>query len=309
MLYSLVLSETEKFNNTFTVNKSDKGQFIDSGFGQKIRFGKNVKLPDEITNIEATELPIVTYELPNALYVSNNYKNMSLSSFEFKPENEDELINFFDDSILYVTIDPFKYNILGVFPKEDIIQTYKLKNKFVGCIIRFKNDGPKDLLGLKVYDTESKQYNNLNIVLGEDTDDTGNNMVEWGIYPIKNKESLKKLSSALKDKKFKQIKLFYKNSTIPVTNTFITTPDNKEALVEAISKADSFTIENCNIIEVNDESSINEKKSEFDKIFTEDRVCAVTCAGIKLPYDFIKKYKIKYVFNFIDGKFINVKSR
>ena len=321
MLYTIRIEKNTSSDdvfadNTWSLKKGDKYSYIESDFGQRVKFSKS------LVNAQTTDLTpeyklsnkvssIITYKLPDLFYVSNNFKNMSLSAFEFKGKTDDEMMEYLDDSLVYININTNDYTIINIFPKVDIVQTYTTRDKFKGCVLKFSSTLDTDLLNLHVYDNKEDEFLNVYINTKDNTDENGNPIINVETTKVTSQKLVNRLRKCINEKpKSKSFRLYYTDSEKPRTNTYFTTKENR-AICEEYVKGLNTDSSLINIIEV-DKDFNNIDESVFEKIFNTEKIAAVTAIdGLRIPNDILKKYKIAFVFNYNPktGKLTNVKSK
>ena len=299
MLYSVVLGEPEKITNEWSLVEDKYGnKFISNdSIRGKIRLGKSVeeKLERKFTgtlvasdNSDEGDLGTECgYEVAEDVFLSNNNKNMNLTYLKYNPDNGKA---HKDDDVLFLTLSQDTYTLYTYNTFDNsIIQTYKRKDQFNGCVIKFQtNEGEvKKVIHLGVYNKQTEKFNTIDISV----DDDGTNVE---IHDHVEKEEYDKLRAIAGKKKWGSLFRIRVPQNSLVTNTYIV----KEKYVPFIETA-TEKIKNAEIFSVDDESTLNvaEFKRDFSEYVEKNRIRMVTFIGLYAPKDFAREYKFLYMFN------------
>jgi hypothetical protein len=329
MILSTILGNQKIINNDWSIVTDDYGnKFIaNDSIRQRIRLGKNVK--DELTkvfssaNMAGYELADVTsvdeskvgessgYDCAKKIIFSNSNKNMNLSLINFWSKNKKDMNDHEDTNLLYLTLVSSNYKMISyeLAQNVQIIQTYRKgitktdKNDeqseaYQGCAIEFSENG-YELIHIKAKDFKANRFVELVVA----TDETGRVIVNKTI--IEDKAETKNLNTQFGKLKNRMVHFAM---TCPAgylpTSTFIVDGSNEDLVDDVVKMVEP--IANACVLSLPAGNSTFNNPTEYtteaiDQLFTErllnERIRAVTTVGIKLPYDFCKKYKILYIFD------------
>lgn len=304
--------------DVWEVTKDDYGNkyYSNPVIRQRLKLGKNVKSilknqykVEPFTNEFASSA--ASYEICRGTMISNNNKNMTLSLMNFWNEDKEVMKNHKDDSIVYVTIsnEGFKLldydigegcQILNTFRKRKVDRTpAKEKHKkprsfdiYQGCAVRVPgkyDDQSYPFMVLVFVDKQSRKNYQVELFVQDNT------------LKVETEEILN--DDQLPDDLNGRFNVIAGMDCL-LTNTYITNTD-KEELVREIVK----DIPNAEVIAFD---RYNPKDSEQRKLLDEkilnNRVRAVTLMDINMGKDFVRDYKLLYLFKLtvIDKKMFSV---
>lgn len=310
--------ESDKYKNTFITNSTIR---------QRIRLGKHVsnKLKKVYSNaystgykldnedVEEVVGEVSGYNCQNNIIFSNSNKNMNLSIIKFWSKDAEEVKNHKDTNILYVTLINKNYKLLTYALYGDqpqIIQTYRRSIvsddsssvAYQGCAIEFpsiESDTPVDILVMTAKDFKLNRYVKITISVDKDYHVLINKSI------IEDKKERQKLG-AINGKMKKGMVQFYitcPSGYLP-TSTFIVNGTNEDLVNDVAELAEKV---NGTVLSLPaGQDSFTDKMNEeektaiydmFDKAFDNGRIRAVTTVGVRLPFEFSRKYKLLYIFD------------
>lgn len=307
MLYSIFVGNHTDYKNTFRAETDEKFNYdyisCDS-IKQRLRLWKHT--PSTIKQIgEDGTCGGKVYKLADNTFFSNNFKNMSImlmKSGKNKSIAKDTPIHAMYVTLFNVDYKLLRYNLVN--DKDIIMQTYKKKGVYQGCMIGIVDDlEPGDIImELDVIDNLNRGlFTRIVIEINPD----GCPTLRKTTYPNKDKQLM------ILARKYKERTLSFK-VTVPegkiITNTFITTEDTANELDKLTLK---FGLTESRVIGVSkhgldylnnftDESKLSEDDLDTHNFIKHELidsgVRAITLYKIKLPYNFCKTYKILYLF-------------
>ena len=299
---------SDKYGNAFLTNES---------IGQKIRLGQKVE--PKLEKCESQNR-VVTYNIPENIFISNNNKNMNVSIFNYwdkdkdnsekntteekkieatDNESEEEVEERRDDDILYITLMNANYKLLSYQTNCPIVQTYKKRDVFNGLAIvvdkNVEHYNSHNIFTMNVRDLKNKNF----VTIAVDVSKHGK--VNTFVYPIEDRNVVKTCKELYKKLGEKTMSFTINCGKFP-TATFIV---DKNKVEELKAKLVDYDIPNINFIEVDkdafSEKKTNEEKKKLNKLIVEKivnaRVRAVTTVGVRTPFEFCKQYKVLYLFS------------
>lgn len=199
--------------------------------------------------------------------------------------------------ICYITL-PNNLKLLSYSASCRILQTYHMNGKYNGCVIvcsikELMSLNGNGIISLFVYDKTDKRISKVDCAI---TVIEANTAEEYNFLPIIEKSSISKDKfQILKNlnKKYKnELKFKIKDEDELLTATYIVDSSKVDTVKKIVEK-----IKNANIIVVDDNLSIEEKKSILQEKLAE-KVRAVTLVGVRVPLSVLKELKMIYVFSY-----------
>lgn len=289
--------DSDKYGNAFILNESIR---------QKIKIGKNVTdkldLIDEVkseltADLGASSYAASCYDIAEHTFISNNNKNMNLSLMNFVSKSEVLNEQHCDDNILYITISNDMYTLIKYDNMDnEIVQTYRKSKKYQGCAITFKYYDC-NLFSMYCKNKEIDKFVELRVSV----DKAGKVCVKE--TEIIDKNILKGLKKQCeRSENGRHFKVTAESGKL-LTSTYVIDSEYVEQVTELVKD-----IPNSNIIVIEGGSDAfrddwdDEHKEALDKALTQgivdNRVRAITCIGLTIPYEYYKKYSLIYVFNY-----------
>lgn len=322
MLFSVIIGNQQKVANDWEVRKDEFEQSYihNDSIRQRIRLGKNVpkhltvdyscanvaafKFEDEPEEaLDATYADVRAYKIANKTFISNNNKNMNLALINFYSKDKAVMEAHKEDHIMFVTMVNDNYELVDYFAYEgvDIIQTYRKKGLYQGCVVSFK-EAPEegDLLRLYVKDKVKNRFVSIDISM---TDKNRILVHKEGIV----KDYLKTIRRIYKTleskKKQEQFKIRVPEGKL-LTRVYITTYSHEAELADILKDKG---IKNFVIISIDQDKltkdylKVDEIRNTLNAEIRDERIRAVTTYNIDMPWSFCKDFNIMYLFSY-DGK-------
>lgn len=323
MLFSVIVGNQQKVGNEWEVRKDEyENSYVhNDSIRQRIRLGKNVPKhlnvdyscanviafhfdDEEATAADAQYADVKAYKVASKTFISNNNKNMNLALLNFYSKDKEVMEAHKDDNIIYLTMVTDNYQLIDYIAAEDveIIQTYRKKALYQGCVITFK-DGTElpengEVIYLYVKDLVKNRYVAIRISIVE--------IGEGKVRLTVNKEGINKdyLKTLIKThKKLESMKRQMQfKIQVPagklLTRVYISDADAADELQEILNEKE---ISNYTIIPMSKNDDYTKDpvlKGQFDQEIAKERVRAVTTYKTTLPRTFCKDYNIMYLFDY-----------
>ena len=294
MLYSVVLGDQNTIANEWEFTEDDfKNVFFScKSIYQRLRIQK--KDAKAAIVLASSNAYSKTYHLPEFISFQLSNKNLSPSLLNWWNKDEEIRKSHVDDEIAYVTLSNKNYKLISyeVSNGVEIIGTYRKKDAYQGCILRFpSSSGETRKITLNVFDYKTNRI--AIITVGVDENLVVNKIDE--IHEDINKELYKIHKKSIK--KMNHFKITMNDPWSLLTRTYITTPEKEESMKE-ITKDNK----GADIIVIPEEFSEEEMLKLIQEKIGGKGIRAVTTYGIRLPYDIVKELKLSYIFDY-DDKF------
>ena len=243
----------------------------------------------------------------NPMFLINNYTKAEDGTEEYSPENY----------VVYIAIESPRYKILGYYTKYAILNTFTRSDKFTGATIVFTEDehlaaDDDKVIEIKFFDNVTKVYRVCTISI----DGNGNPEMDMRYAEGPEVGKLKTLNNRYKFSLKMRIRplagsLITQHYIFPVTNSeYEAGSDDPEKYI-ANSEVEKLVSDHFNNnfpegteyymspihIDENGEPNVEELEAAIGDIVN-FKSKVFTTFGVKIPYDLIKKYKIKNVFNY-----------
>lgn len=306
MLYSVVLGDQNHIANEwdFTTDDFKNNFFSCKSIYQRLRIQK--KDAKEAIVLASSNAFSKVYYLPQFISFQLSNKNLTPTLLNWWNNDEEIRNNHVDEEIAYITLNNKNYKLVSYCASlgVNIIGTYRKKDAYQGCVLKFQPDAETDdhvKISINAFDYKANRFVILDVSLYNgkveinkiDHDDIPEDVIR-DLYKI-HKKSLKKMN---------HFKIDVPLGTL-LTRTYITTPE-KEGLTKELTK----DYKGADIIVVPDEFSEEELLTYIKEKIAGKGIRAVTTVGVRLPYDVIKDLKLSYIFDY-DEKFqciLSVKS-
>ena len=294
MLYSIVVGDQTSIANEWVFTEDDfkNTYFSCKSIYQRLRIQK--KDAKEAIVLASSNAFSKTYYLPQNISFQLSNKNLTPTLLNWWSNDEKAREEHVDQEIAYITMSNKNYKLiqytvgLGV----EIIGTYRKKDAYQGCLLKFSPNTVENVITLDVFDYSSNRFAAIKINIKDQKCEVEKTLYNDSgysneLYKI-HKKTLKKMNH-------------FKIAVSPVgtllTRTYITNPD-KEELTKNLTK----DYKGADIIVVEDTLSEEELLNELKAKLTGKGIRAITTVGVRLPYDVIKELKLAYIFDY-DEKF------
>ena len=320
MLYSLTYGDIHEINWNVTKDKWNNSIITSDEIHQKLSIAKNLTM-DEGYLDGATDNTFVRA-------IGKIGASQNETRYESKPDTDEEKSTFVPlmrlkacnigevsvissaknltvsinankknvKNIMYLIVDAAK-KVLNYELAEDveIINTFRIKDKFVGAVLTFQNDEERDDNKLLDMYVESDGKYELVTIVTDILDDTNLGVKVW-VEEITRKLELKQLS--VLSKKYSKFSPGFKikmNSPF-LTKVYFVHEKYSELMQEKLEASGPdqsvvFTFDDDDIGEITEEND-----EGYNQYIVEAHNRALTLVGVNVPKDFCKKYKILYLF-------------
>jgi hypothetical protein len=311
-LISISIGDVSSKANEWIVDKDGygNGRLINELSTQRIRVDKYINLFDKKDSKTGLKKVVKDnlfsiYRLPMYSHITSSKTNLNMDLVKTKKNDKSHI----GDNVIYVTLSNKDYSLIEYSIMDDyerIIQTFRKKHEFQGCVILLSGNKVSEkytietpILSMVLYNIKKKQYEKVLIrtnIFNKDSKETDS-------VTIVPKEIDDPVAVSKYDKLINGNENYYHGFRISDIDTIITsTVVTDDANFDAVQKLSCINDRNT-IICIDNQSLNDTNNHEVNKVMTDyitsKNVRALTVIGnIRIPKDFCIKYKILYLFSY-----------
>jgi hypothetical protein len=310
-LISISIGEGLSSANEWIVDKDGHGndRLINKLSTQRIRVDKyvNISAKNSFTKRKSHKGTSSIYDLPADSHVVTSYINLNMNLVKTKKIDDSHK----GDNLIYITISNTDYALMDYLILDDyekIIQSFRKKDKFQGCVILFdKNkinieDKFLPVILLNLWNIKTKKYEQKKIAL-EINDKGYIHDVSIETSEITDLISINDYHTTREKNTNYYHGFKISNTDRILTNTVITDDENLndvDNLPESEACQNVIVVNKDTFKKDSDGNYSKDAEKLFDEYLTKKNVRAITVIGnnIRIQKDFCIKYKILYLFSY-----------
>ena len=303
MLYSIVLGNLKTLPNEWNITEdSYKNSFMSNeAIHQRIRFGKKVPVALD-TNYSAAN--IKCFNLPEKVMIRNNNKSFGLTMLNYWNNDEEKIKEYIPDQLAYITLNSESYKLLDYFTLCDgqersycsIVQTYRKRDSYQGCAIRFKK---KSDFYFEIWAKDLKL--NRFVIITLTVNDNGRMKVSKNTeIPKPLLSKFKKLSKKYNEKDYHfKVEFNFDGAEEFLSKTYIVSKEYYEETKDKLKNVQGSKIivmDSSHFDKNLDEESAEKIHKTLEDNIVSEKIRVVTLKGLKVPPTFCREYSIMYLF-------------